>query len=299
MRYKDDGFRVFPRAGAEALVKTVSKIPGAASAGTNVLDQDWDILVILDTCRLDMYREVVNRNAGWIWSVGSQSREWMEHTFDNRDCSSIDYVSANPFTDTLDTSGFRNVHEVWKTGWDEEMNTVPPRPVTDCAIQTYRGEPPSRMIVHYMQPHHPFIGVDMSDDMNVEMDIEFFLEDGNGMDATTPFEKIKQMQFTYEDIRDAYYRNLAVVRKDVELLIDNLDGRLAVTADHGNGNGEWGMWGHKPGMPHPKMRRVPWDIYECTDQKSYVPDTENVEPDAETQDDDIDREERLESLGYL
>lgn len=54
--------------------------------GTNIFEQDWDLLVILDACRVDALREVSNSinwidSVGEIWSVGSMSAEWMLNTF--------------------------------------------------------------------------------------------------------------------------------------------------------------------------------------------------------------------------
>jgi len=47
--------------------------------------------------------------------------------------------------------------EVWTYAWDNELNTIPARPITDRAISTWRQEDVNKMIVHYMQPHVPFI----------------------------------------------------------------------------------------------------------------------------------------------
>jgi hypothetical protein len=59
-----------------------SKIP----VGTNIYDEDWDICIILDACRVDALRilsseyEFLN-DIGVKMSVGSSSKEWMVNTF--------------------------------------------------------------------------------------------------------------------------------------------------------------------------------------------------------------------------
>lgn len=52
------------------------------SFGTNVFERDWDLLVVLDTCRVDTLRHVSDEydfldDVGAMWSVGSSIREWV------------------------------------------------------------------------------------------------------------------------------------------------------------------------------------------------------------------------------
>lgn len=54
--------------------------------GTNVFDRDWDVLVILDACRVDTLRELSGDfswlgEVGQMRSVGSTSPEWVLNTF--------------------------------------------------------------------------------------------------------------------------------------------------------------------------------------------------------------------------
>lgn len=51
------------RAGCEAVVRTLSRLPQVRGIGTNVLNREWDVLVVLDACRYDMYCDVVNTDA--------------------------------------------------------------------------------------------------------------------------------------------------------------------------------------------------------------------------------------------
>jgi hypothetical protein len=54
--------------------------------GTNVYEKDWDLLLILDACRVDAIEEVADEYSfldtpGTMRSVASTSIEWMEETF--------------------------------------------------------------------------------------------------------------------------------------------------------------------------------------------------------------------------
>ena len=55
--------------------------------GTNVFDREWDLLVVLDACRVDALRAVADEydfldGVDSMPSVGSTSFEWLNHTFD-------------------------------------------------------------------------------------------------------------------------------------------------------------------------------------------------------------------------
>lgn len=54
--------------------------------GRNVYERDWDLLVVLDTCRVDALREVSPEydfigEVDAVWSVGSATAEWTANTF--------------------------------------------------------------------------------------------------------------------------------------------------------------------------------------------------------------------------
>ena len=76
------------------------------SYGTNVYERDWDLLVVLDACRVDALREVADEyefitEVESMRSVGSTSFEWLNHTFstDYRDeVRQTAHVTRNGYT---------------------------------------------------------------------------------------------------------------------------------------------------------------------------------------------------------
>jgi len=67
-------------------------------------------------------------------------------------------VTGNTWTDRyLDATAFAALDEVWKYAWDDDLGTVPAAAVTDRAVALARERDPERLVVHYMQPHHPFV----------------------------------------------------------------------------------------------------------------------------------------------
>jgi len=68
---------------------------------------------------------------------------------------------------------------------------------------------------------------------------------------------------------------------------------VVISSDHGNAIGEWGCYGHRPYVPLPAVKRVPWVETSAVDESTHEPDVEDLgDIDAETVD------KRLEALGY-
>lgn len=289
-QYRRHGRDAIPGICMDFSVSAISKIPRVNRLGTSVYSKDWDVLVILDACRTDLYRDVINEDADSIWSVGSSSEEWMSHTFTSSvDVSGTAYVTGNIFSrDYLDENDFYRLEEVWRYGWDDETGTIPPRPITNEAIRTWRETDADRMIIHYMQPHFPAIGSDI--DLGGGVTQEEFGRGG----VVDIWSEMRSGAIDTETAWGAYRDNLEFVWSDVELLMENVDGKVGVTADHGNCFGKWGAYGHPSGLVSPELRRVPWDSYDCSDEMTHQPEETNKE---DTADDTV--EERLESLGYV
>jgi hypothetical protein len=183
----------------------------------------------------------------------------------------------------IDPTRFENVEEVWRYGWDEELNTVPARAMTDVAIHEHRRNKPKRMIVHYMQPHHPFVPNPMDAGMNRD---DLSSPEGN------IWSQIKNGEVDPEDVWREYKNNLTYVLDDVSILLENIDAeKVAISADHGNAIGEWGFYGHGD-VPFSVVRQVPWCLTTATDEQTY-------EPDVEVQKRSHNVDEKLEHLGYL
>lgn len=69
------------------------------------------------------------------------------------------YVSANGYVPELGLDQDGTFHAVINVlnQWDDDLETVRPEAVTNAARKAHRDYPDKRIIVHYMQPHIPFI----------------------------------------------------------------------------------------------------------------------------------------------
>ena len=103
----------------------VSKLRFGPAA--NVMDEEWDHLLILDACRYDIFREE-NWLSGRLEhriSKGSVTGEFVTKNFDATYPDTV-YITANPHASRLIGDRFHDFFHVWQTHWDDDLNTVPP-----------------------------------------------------------------------------------------------------------------------------------------------------------------------------
>jgi hypothetical protein len=229
-----------------------------------VIDQDWDYLIILDACRYDMYKIIVDKNADYIISGGSDTQEWLQWNF-NGNFDDIVYIAGNPHLSSYNlvkTFGFNPFHEVvevWDFGWDEYYKTVHPKEVTKASLSALKRFPDKRMIIHYNQPHHPFIGdeellkLDEGTTINPEKII-------NKEEKSTVWALVRKGKISLRKAWKAYLKNLKIVMKEVYRLVNALSGKVVVSADHGNLVGEYMFFGHIDHMRAEQLVIVPWHV---------------------------------------
>jgi glucan phosphoethanolaminetransferase (alkaline phosphatase superfamily) len=110
------------------------------------------------------------------------------------------------------------------------------------------------------------------------------------------WEQFRTGQLTESEVWNLYLDNLRYVLDEVELLLRNFEAEsVVISSDHGNAFGEFGIYGHPPGMPFKSIRKVPWYVTSATDTKEYIPET--VLSVDETKPEIVDQ--RLRDLGYL
>lgn len=295
-RIRRDGASGGERSARELYVGALRRIGRFYNYGTPIFETNWDVLIVLDACRVDLMDEVADEyefiTAGSsVSSVGSATEEWLEKTFTKEYADEIRrtaYVTGNPHSaEGLDGQDFAVYDEVWKYAWDDDSRTVPARPVTDRAIATARRGDAERMVVHYMQPHHPFVPCP-----ELNRDIGYF-EDASWNHI---WEMLQEGATTDERVWRGYRENLRYVLDDVELLLENLDAEtVVITSDHGNAFGEFGVYGHPLYVPLRCLKEVPWSVTSATDTGTYEPTAgERTRDDASSE----DVTERLRNLGY-
>ncbi|MFC7071961.1 hypothetical protein ACFQJ7_03615 [Halovenus rubra] len=230
-------------------------------------------------------------------SKGGQSLEFLEENFDSGPYNDVVYVSANPYTGKIDTEFFELIN-VWDSGWNSKYQTVLPETVTQAAIEAHEKYPNKRLIVHYMQPHLPFIG-----EQGMEYRRTYGLDDPEGDTSLSvgPALHYGLTDITTEEAWNGYIENLSIVLDSVAELLDAVDGKSVLTADHGELFGEWigpvptPMYGHTPEIRKEELVKVPWFKPEFESRREIVEGSSTQTADS----DPAPTKDRLRDLGYL
>jgi hypothetical protein len=292
--------------------------------GKNVYSSDWDLLVVLDACRIDALRAVAPEydfigEVPEITSVGSTSLEWVLKTFTHEHLDEIRqtrYVSTNGHLGQLagdDTDYFAygsiSGTKVAESPWSNrfvERNAV--------AESDFAGVEH----LYHLTENNPYGGTPLPSDVTDvairtgrEHDPERLavhymqphapylrgaLERGYIKEyESSPFAALRAGE-SRERVWEAYLDNLRLVLESVERLLNNVNAeKVVITADHGDLFGEWGLYSHIAGVFHPDLKRVPWVETTATDSKEFQPEL------VETESEDVegDAQKQLEALGYV
>jgi len=272
------------------------------------LESEWDYCLVLDACRYDVFSEVYDEYLDGTLekrrSLGSSTPEWATKTLVGD--LDIAYLSSNPFINSKGiplnelkwgascdyewtaTDHVADVVDVWDEGWDEELGTVPPESLTE-AFHRHADivERRERTVLHYMQPHAPYLGrgeggklttirdgikkQNNSDDDGgvisavgdrVRPAVESVLDGSSlAMKAGMILELDTAQALsngTRETAMEYHEENLRIALESIVDLLDELDGDIVVTADHGEAFGEQGVWEHHIETPIPPLVEVPW-----------------------------------------
>lgn len=272
--------------------------------GVHVLSEDWDNLLILDACRYDTFEELTTDFPGRLEKVRSSASatdEFLRANFSNADLHDTVYLTANPQlhriekgiydVEPINASFYRRI-DVWQDHWHDTYRTVMPDVVTEAALEAAETYPNKRLIVHYLQPHAPYVGPTGKQELPTEY-LDFWRSFRNG-----------EFDVSLETVRQAYRENLELVLPYVSELLSELGGRTVVSADHGELLGERDFpipvrrFGHPSHTDLPALIEVPWLISENGPRRDIVAE----EPLGEETSSDPDSEvvkDRLRELGYV
>jgi hypothetical protein len=278
--------------------------------GIHVMEEDWDNLLILDACRYDLFNEVIDDRDFGIpgelerkTSMGSGTPEFLKENFRGERFYDTVYVTSNPFSKKILQDPFHYTDHVWIEGWDESEQTVLPETVCDRTLAAQEAYPNKRLIGHFMQPHHPFIGrTRLEHDPGLEW-VRARATDGDVPDVQFVWERLARGLVSSAEVWRAYRDNLIRVLEPLAGLVDDLEGKTVITSDHGNGFGERAkpfptrVYGHDERIRIPPLVDVPWYVVEHEERKrtTHEAPSRNVS-DVESGE---EIEQKLEHLGYV
>jgi len=295
-----------------------------------IVDGDWDYLIILDACRYDDFKELYSRYLNGKLkkrlSRGSSTPEWLVKTFPEGKYD-MTYISANPFINSKGVSlsklidvgnyksnwnakdKFKTIIDLWEYGFEKEIGVVHPKTTTKEASKYLNKK---KLIIHYMQPHRPyFISTNGKSKNNLLR--KLVLEGKESKDNTGFIQQIKKFVFLTFRLnkikaifeRKEYKSNLEITLNHLSHLIEEIPRgkKVVISSDHGEGFGERGVFNHPPETKTSFLVEVPWlEIDEGKKSKEKIKSKNKKEKKPKSKNTKKDEEkikERLKSLGYM
>jgi len=232
---------------------------------------DFDSLVILDACRFDMFKRV-NKFKGELIKCESPAPHtwfWMMAMFPGY--YDLTYFSAHPFIGPKRyerypyqaCEHFREIVPIFQFGWNERLGTVHPGTVGEVLKHRAETSPYDKGIVHYMQPHGPWIG-------------KYKFGEPWSLADHVKYEKLgdciaRVIRPPPTFMKRVYKSNLQLVLKSLKKYKDYFVGKTVITADHGEMLGEYSkewkrrLYLHKidyPPFADKLLKTVPWFVWD-------------------------------------
>lgn len=269
---------------------------GGNHDGINIFEEDWDNLIILDACRADYFQKIVapefEGRYRTVESRGSATVEWVSENFSNKKLDDTVYISANGWLHRIADEIGTTIHDadwLYTEEFRNHMGTVPPKTVTERAIKAVEKYPNKRLIIHYVQPHKPFLG----------QTAEKYFPHARGINM---HEMMRQAEgATDKDLSRAYEETLNIIVPELERLMSRLYGKTVISADHGELLGErylflpFKNYGHPVGIYLPELIEIPWFECEWDTRRDHIAE----EPIRTNEHNEEEIEEHLRVMGYL
>jgi hypothetical protein len=223
----------------------------------------WDNLIILDAARPEITKEYNPFDKCEVEeriSPGSFSLQFIEEQFLGREMHDTIYITANPHVHDIQDRVFYKVLNLLKTEWNPEHKTVMPNDVVKEAVRVYEEFPDKRIIIHFMQPHYPFLG-ETGDKITSGIPKSDISDDSYHHPW---FDQMWHGTYDREVLLTAYRENHEIALEHAAKLVNVLNGRTVITSDHANLIGERGglvpmrLYGHPRYFYHPDLVTVPW-----------------------------------------
>jgi len=203
---------------------------------------DKVVVVVLDAVNIDVFRKVYGEDFEVVWSEGFSTEPWLIKTFiensENKIFREVTYICSNPFCELH----FNKLRKIFHTiiplsqkYWNSKYGTVMPAVVTTSTLIYAKFYKYRKMIVHYMQPHPPFIHLSYNEPSIRKEDVVEKKINREYLLARCSWRYRKFFKL-------AYVKNLEIVLTHVRKLTNELkqmNYEVYLTADHGEILGKW------------------------------------------------------------
>lgn len=179
----------------------------------------------------------------------------------------------------------------------EQSGVDKPTLIQQCTKEAAEKHPNKRLLVHFIRPHHPFLGPTAQ---------KLFDSRGDDDQPSGLYTQIANgdLELSDETLETLYRENLRVVLPHVKELLETLDGKTVVSADHGELLGERlspvpiKEYGHHEGLYVNELVTVPWHVHVNGKRRDITEDEPVSEPDRSYSMAEQSVDERLRDLGY-
>ena len=251
----------------------------------DLVDYDWKYLAILDSARYDyfmeIYKEFFVKETPKLAITSTLSTPDFLKNFENKNCSDIIYLNTVvKFDEWLPKHNMYKVIHVWDIDWNKQLGTTSSESVNKRFFEQYQNHSDKRFVLHYMQPHTPFVSIggeptetkeqhvsnvskrELSD--TIKKYIEQHLSQTQSWSIKKWFHiqpKIVMERYYIEHgtegIIEAYKNEIRLGLTCILDAMKQTKGKWVITADHGVTVGERGMFGlcH---IDTKEIREVPW-----------------------------------------
>jgi len=273
--------------------------------GTDIMKEDWDNLILLDALRYDSLKqsEFINSHSGELCKIsshGCKSIEFLRENFAGEEYHDTVYITANPHIQRLEQGIFHKVIKVYDQ-WDDKYQTVLPEDVVDAAVSAYEEYPHKRLLVHFMQPHAPFLGPTgehIQEEYGIRGWGDKYIDSSDmDLDQDKVVTAARKGEIPRSLFRKGYEENVEIALEHTANLLKEIDGKTVVTSDHAELVGERlfmkRRYGH--GNFHTKaLCNVPYFILEFDIRRDVHQDP----PVFYEETDEEILQDRLRMLGY-
>jgi hypothetical protein len=282
--------------------------------GIDVVEEDWDNLIILDAARAGAFRRWLFQNDTDCQfttkiSRGSQTPEWFAANFKQRKLNDTVYVTGNsvPYDIAVATEeeqmrsypeyefdlDMHDMVNVWKETSDgvklenkRNVDVVTPEQMVDASLNTSQEYPNKRLLIHFTQPHDPYIG---------EFGQNLHSRFASPLRAYDADEGIH-----INEVKRAYQENCNLALDAAYSLGKELSGKTVISSDHGEllddkiGPIPMREVLHPAKLYVPELVQIPWIIIDGERKTIIAEDSPNLE----SKDITGELEANLEALGY-
>ncbi len=246
--------------------------------------RDWNVLVILDACRYDAYL-MSRERPHWgrlkpVYSPASITPHWLVRTWLGGDWRDTIYISGNIFANKSIgamkhlhryfryrlADKFLDIVEVWRNS-DPDTGAVPPERVyrayrmvrTRMRLRGLRLGRDYRLVIHFMQPHTPYLATPRLNHLINRLDRET-RRDGVGLGFEYVYIPMLRRALgakADKALWRLYMDNLERAARYARLIAEENRGYTVITADHGEMLGEYNLYFHFD-VATPELRVVPY-----------------------------------------